>query len=157
MSTFMVGARVKPADIRPDSIRAYANMRGTVTEVRPDGRIIVRWDCDAVPEGFYARDPRTVVLAGSDQVTTGAKVMAKRPRRGYADLAAVPPPSVKALRGVADYLMDEAAQWAGDPNMAATARESLLVAAGLYRHVEQVTGRRVTCWHPALLKKAGQS
>jgi len=60
---FVVGDRVKPSDIRPDSIKAYANMRGTVHEVRPDGRIIVHWDCDAVPEGFYARDPRTVVLA----------------------------------------------------------------------------------------------
>jgi len=66
MTKFKVGDRVMHADAKPASrnIPAYVNMRGTVTNVAPDGAIKVQWDVDDPnrPDPLW-RNPRSVVLA----------------------------------------------------------------------------------------------
>jgi len=47
---FKIGDQVKPADIRPDSIPAYKNLRGRVVEVNAHGWVRVHWTIDASPD-----------------------------------------------------------------------------------------------------------
>ncbi len=61
MNKFELGDRVKRADITPESIPAYRDMRGKVVAVSAHGGVRVCWGPDDTDVLF--RDPETICLA----------------------------------------------------------------------------------------------